>query len=73
MKNKERYYVALSENKGHLNEIDLGEALGIEEEVTMKLIAQLMAEHKIEYYENGSCNYRIMKGFRGKNRKVYLY
>ena len=73
MENKDRYYLALSENKGRFNELDLGETLGFEEEVTMNLIAQLISEHKIEYYENGRCNYRTMKGFRGKNRKVYLY
>lgn len=73
MENKERYYSALNENNGRLNEIDLGETLGFEDDVTMKIITQLLSEHRIEYYENGNCNYRTMKGFRGKNRKVYLY
>lgn len=72
MENKNKYYIALSKNNGHLNEIDLGEALGFKDDVTRKIIVQLMSEHKIEYYENGRCNYRIMKGFRGENRKVNL-
>ncbi len=73
MVNKESYYLALSENKGRFNELDLGERMGLTDEKTTSIIAQLLSEHKIEYYENGRCNYRTMKGFRGKNRKVYLY
>ncbi|SDM70561.1 hypothetical protein [Kriegella aquimaris] len=73
MENKKRYYLALSKNSGRLNELDLGEILGFEDNETMQIITQLLSEHKIEYYEKGRCNYIIMKGFRGKNRKVYLY
>ncbi|MUH36159.1 hypothetical protein D9O36_09920 [Zobellia amurskyensis] len=73
MENKESYYLALSENKGRFNELDLGEQLGFTDELTTEIITQLLSEHKIEYYENGHCNYRTMKGFRGKNRRVYLY
>ncbi len=72
MDNKNKYYLALKENNGRLNEIDLGEILGFEDDVTLQIIGQLMSEHKIEYYENGSCNYRVMEGFRGKNRKINL-
>lgn len=72
MENKKRYYLALRKNNGRLNEMDLGETLGFEDDVTRRIITQLMSEHKIEYHQNGNCNYRTMKGFRGKNRKVNL-
>ncbi|AWW29410.1 hypothetical protein DN752_04210 [Echinicola strongylocentroti] len=61
MKNKDRYYMALNENNGQLNEIDLGEKIGLCENETMKTIVQLMSEHKIEYAENKACNYRVLK------------
>lgn len=73
MKNKERYYLALSINNGRLNEIGLGETLGFGDDKTMQIITQLLSEHKIEYCENGKCDYGTMKGFRGKNRKVNSY
>ena len=73
MENKERYYLTLSKNSGRLNEIDLGETLGFSDDETMKVISQLLSEHKIEYFENGKCNYRTMKGYRGQNRRVNLY
>lgn len=60
MDNKNKYYLALKENKGRLNEMDLGEALGFEDELTRRIIVQLMSEHKIEYYENATCKYRVM-------------
>lgn len=72
MENKESYYLALSKNNGRLNEIDLGETLGFGDNETMQIITQLLSEHKIEYFENGKCNYRTMKGFRGENRKLNL-
>lgn len=61
MENKERYYKALVENNGQLNEIDLGEKIGLDENETREIIAQLLSEHKIEYEENRVCNYSIMK------------
>jgi len=67
MENKEKYYLALAENKGRLNEIDLGEILGFEAGVTRQLIAQLMAEHRIEYFKNDTCHYRIMKRVKASN------
>ena len=66
MENKQRYYSALLENDGQLNEIDLGEKLGLREEETNEIIAQLLSEHKIEYAEHRACNYKLNK--RGKRK-----
>ena len=69
MKNKDDYYKALKEDNGQLNEIDLGEKLGLDEDATRQVITQLLSEHKIEYFENGACNYSIMKIAKEKNKK----
>ena len=61
MKNKDRYFKALIKNNGQLNEIDLGEQLGYNEDETTKIITQLLIEHKIEYIPHKACNYRIIK------------
>ncbi len=61
MENKEKYYKALIENNGRLNEIDLGEKIGLDENETREIIVQLLSEHKIEYVENRACNYSHMK------------
>lgn len=66
MKNKDKYYRALIENDGQLNEIDLGEKLGLNEDETNEIIVQLLSEHKIEYAENRACNYSLMKRVRRK-------
>lgn len=66
MKNKERYYNALVENNGQLNEIDLGEKIGLNEDQTRKIITRLLSEHKIEYGENRSCNYKLIKTIKRK-------
>lgn len=68
MKNKEIYYKAFIENDGQLNEIDLGEKFGLNEDETREIIVQLLSEHKIEYIEDRSCNYRIKKS--GKRKKI---
>lgn len=57
MENKTKYYTAFLENRGQLNEIDLGEEMGLNEDETRKIIVQLLFEHKIEYVENRDCNY----------------
>lgn len=67
MKNKEKYYKALIENDGQLNEIDLGERIGLSEEQTNEIIVQLLSEYKIEYIENKVCNYSPMKRIRRRN------
>ena len=66
MKNKEIYYKAFIENDGQLNEIDLGEKLGLNEGETREIIVQLLSEHKIEYIENRSCDYRLNKTTKRK-------
>ena len=59
MENKERYFKALIDNKGHLNEMDLGENIGLEENEIRQILVQLLAEHKIKYKFNRNCNYKI--------------
>ena len=66
MKTKDRYYTALINNNGKLNEIDLGEKLSLNETETREIIVQLMSEHKIEYFENGVCNYSPIKIIKRK-------
>lgn len=61
MENKDRYYKALIENNGRLNEIDLGEELGLDENETYKIITRLLSEHKIKYFENRACKYSLIK------------
>lgn len=61
MENKDRYYNVLKEDNGQLNEIDLGEKIGLNEDETREIIAQLLSEHKIEYEGNRACNYSVFK------------
>ncbi len=61
MEIKEVYYKALIENDGQLNEIDHDEKIGLGEDKTREIIVQLLSEHKIEYVEYRSCNYRLNK------------
>ena len=61
MSNKNKYYKAFTENNGMLNEIALGEKLGLDETETREIISQLLSEYKIEYFENKACNYSLMK------------
>lgn len=67
MKNKEKYYKVLIENNGQLNEIDLGEKIGLNEDETRVIIVQLLSEHKIVYVENRICNYSLKKREKRKN------
>lgn len=57
MENKEKYYKELIENDGLLNEIDLGERMGLTEDETLEIITHLLSEYKIEYIRNRGCNY----------------
>ena len=66
MENKDRYYYALIENDGQLNEIDLGEQEGLMETETRQVISQLLSEHRIVYEENGACNYSPIKTYKKK-------
>ena len=61
MRTKDIYYKALIENNGLLNEIELGEKFGLDEEETREIIVHLLSEYKIEFVENRSCSYRINK------------
>ena len=70
MENKNKYYNAFKENKGQLNEIELGETIGLDENETMKIVSQLLAEHKIEYTENRNCNYSLKKRIRDKTKNT---
>ena len=69
MENKDRYYHALIENNGQLNEIDLGEKFGLGENETREIIIQLLSEHKIEYKKHSACHYRLMNSRKRKNRR----
>jgi hypothetical protein len=60
MENKDRYFKALIENQGELNEIDLGEKIQIDENETREIISHLLAEHRIRYEENNFCKYHII-------------
>ncbi|MEP2281526.1 hypothetical protein [Maribacter sp.] len=60
MKNKDRYFKALEENQGQLNEIDLGEKIQIDENETREIIAQLLFEYKIRYDNKRVCKYLIV-------------
>lgn len=66
MENKKKYYEALKENKGHLNEIDLGERMGLDEDKTRKIIAHLLSENVLEFDENKNCNYKIITSRKRK-------
>lgn len=68
MENKDRYLKALINNNGKLNEIDLGEKYGLNENETEEVIAQLLSEHKIEYVMNRVCNYSVMGNYKKKKR-----
>ncbi len=66
MTDKLKYYEALKLSNGRLNEIELGEKLGINEARTQELIAILLSEYKIAYVINGYCNYSIFSKARAK-------
>jgi len=70
MKNKEKYYKAFVENNGQLNEIELGEQLGLQEVETNEIITQLLSEYRIEYAIHRCCNYSLTKGRKRKEKKT---
>lgn len=57
---KDKYLKLLKENKGKLNEIELGEKLGLNYDETHLIIAELLSEHRIEYGINNAANYRLI-------------
>lgn len=69
MYTKEVYYQLLVGNKGRLNELALGEQLGLDETQTRQILAQLLAEFKIRYEEEGACAYSINTPARHKRNR----
>jgi hypothetical protein len=65
MRDKDRFLHALIKSNGHHNVTDLGAQIGLDENATMEIVSQLLAEHKIEYALNGVCDYSLM---RNQNR-----
>jgi len=63
---KDRYYHALLKNNGGCNEIELGEKMGLDEDETRRILAQLLSEYKIEHIENGYCEYHQLISRRAK-------
>ena len=70
MRDKDNYLDALKKSNGRHNILDLGAQMGLDENATMELIAQLLSEFKIEYSVNGHCDYSPIKArkIKPKNR-----
>lgn len=67
MRDKDKFLEVLMKSNGHHNALDLGAQIGLDENATMEIISQLLAEFKIEYAVNGVCDYSLMrKQSRGK-------
>lgn len=60
MNDKELYYQALKKDNGKLDEITLGETIGLTEVETVRIISMLLTEYKIDFVTNRACQYRIM-------------
>ena len=58
MNDKELLLQAFKANQGKMDEITLGEQLGLSETETQRIISQLLSEHKIEFKRFGLCNYK---------------
>ncbi|KQB41373.1 hypothetical protein [Flavobacterium aquidurense] len=68
-RDKENFLNVLIKSNGHHNIIDLGEQIGLDENATMQIVTQLLAEFKIEYTVNGMCDYSLMRSQSRKNSK----
>ena len=68
MESKDRYFKAFIQNNGQLNEIALGEKIGLIEVEVREIIVRLLSEHKIEYAENRFCNYRLNTSVKRKSK-----
>ncbi|GGH70540.1 hypothetical protein [Phaeocystidibacter marisrubri] len=66
MEAKEAFYQLLHTNNGQLNESDLGEQMGLTEDETQQIISTLLSENKIEFKNNRSCSYSVLKANRKK-------
>ncbi len=69
MENKEKFYQALRKNKGRLDEIDLGERIGLDEQETRELIGQLLSEYRISYTAHSTCKYTPIKAMKSSMGK----
>ena len=61
MENKNTFYRLFKENDGRISEMELGNKMGLSEDETREILAELLSEYKIEYGENGSCEYRLIE------------
>lgn len=61
IRDKDRFLNALIKSNGNHNVLDLGAQIGLDEHATMEIIAQLLAEFKIEYAVNGACDYSLIR------------
>lgn len=61
MTNKDRYYALFKENEGQMNEIALGETIGLDEAEVLRILSQLLSEYKVEYAPRGASNYSLMQ------------
>lgn len=68
MRDKENFLDVLIKSNGHHNILDLGAQIGLDENATMEIVTQLLAEFKIEYIVNGICDYSLMRSQNRKNR-----
>ena len=57
--NKEKYFLALKNSNGQLDEIALGESIGFTNDQTIQIIEELVNEGKIEFQSFGLCSYRV--------------
>jgi hypothetical protein len=54
---KDKYLAALKGNNGQLDEVTLGQTIGLTNEQTEKIINELEDEGKIEFQSFGVCSY----------------
>ncbi|WP_428229571.1 hypothetical protein [Flavobacterium sp.] len=77
MRDKDKFLEVLVKSNGHHNAIDLGAQIGLDENTTMEIIMQLLAEYKIEYAVNGVCDYSLMRSQnrvkRSDKQKNFIY
>ena len=58
---KEKFYLALKNNNGQLDEIDLGEGIGLTSDKTTQIFEELVNEGKIEFQSFGLCSYKVIQ------------
>jgi hypothetical protein len=61
MNDKEKYLQMMKINNGKLDEIALGETIGLNEETTRKILHQLLSEYRIAFEPFGHSNYRVKR------------